>query len=297
MKNEDILLGSHVTMAGPDFYLGSVKEALGYNSTTFMFYTGAPQNSSRKPLKELKIEQGYELLKKAGLDETKIVVHAPYIVNLANRSNPELYASSKSMIRNEIIRTAGFHASILVLHPGAHVSQGNEIAIQALIDALDEIFESDGTNVKVAVETMAGKGTEIGITFEQIHQILSSSRHPDRLGVCLDTCHINDAGYDVHDVDGVLKKFDAIVGLKNLLVIHLNDSKNERGAHKDRHENIGYGTIGFKTLYAYAHHPLLVNVPKILETPYVDGKPPYKQEISMLRSGDYLENWKDNSFN
>ncbi|MFA7032102.1 MAG: deoxyribonuclease IV [Bacilli bacterium] len=297
MKNEDIILGSHVTMAGPDFYLGSVKEALSYNSTTFMFYTGAPQNSSRKPLKELKIEQGYELLKKAGLDETKIVVHAPYIVNLANRSNPELYINSKKMIQNEIIRTAGFHASILVLHPGAHVSQGNEIAIQALIDALDEIFENDGTNVKVAIETMAGKGTEIGISFEQIHQILSSSRHPNRLGVCLDTCHINDAGYDVHDVDGILKKFDEIVGLKNLLVIHLNDSKNERGAHKDRHENIGYGTIGFKTLYAYAHHPLLVNVPKILETPYIDGKPPYKKEISMLRTGNYIDNWKDNSFN
>lgn len=292
MKNEDILIGSHVSMSAPDFYLGSVQETLNYGATTFMFYTGAPQNSYRKPLEELKIEEGYALIKKAGLDESKIVVHAPYIINLANRSRPELYQSSKEIFLNEIRRTSAFHASIIVLHPGAHVSQGNEEAISALIDALDEILDNDGTNVKIALETMAGKGTEIGISFEQIHQIIAASKHSDRLGVCLDTCHLNDAGYDVHDINNILKKFDDIIGLDRLLVVHLNDSKNERGAHKDRHENIGYGTIGFKTLNAYVHHPLLVNVPKILETPYINDKPPYKEEIKMLREGIFIEDWK-----
>jgi deoxyribonuclease-4 len=293
MKNEDILIGSHCGMAAPDFYLGTVKEALSYEATTFMFYTGAPQNGYRKPLNELKIEEGYDLLKKSGIDETKIVVHAPYIINLANRSKPELYEGSKEIFLNEIKRTSGMHASIIVLHPGAHVGQGSDEAIEALIEALDEIFDVDGTNVKVAIETMAGKGTEIGITFEQVHQIIEGSRHKDRLGVCLDTCHINDAGYDVHDVDGVLKKFDEIIGLDYLLVVHLNDSKNERGAHKDRHENLGYGSIGFKTLNAYVHHPLLVKVPKILETPYINDKPPYKEEIKMLREGTFVEGWKE----
>ena len=292
MKNEDILIGSHVSMSAPDFYLGSVQETLSYGANAFMFYTGAPQNSYRKPLEELKIEEGYALIKKAGLDESKIVVHAPYIINLANRSRPELYQSSKEIFLNEIRRTSAFHASIIVLHPGAHVSQGNEEAISALIDALDEILDNDGTNVKIALETMAGKGTEIGISFEQIHQIIAASKHSDRLGVCLDTCHLNDAGYDVHDINNILKKFDDIIGLDRLLVVHLNDSKNERGAHKDRHENIGYGTIGFKTLNAYVHHPLLVNVPKILETPYINDKPPYKEEIKMLREGIFIEDWK-----
>lgn len=292
MKNEDILIGSHVSMSAPDFYLGSVQETLSYGANAFMFYTGAPQNSYRKPLEELKIEEGYALIKKAGLDESKIVVHAPYIINLANRSRPELYQTSKEIFLNEIKRTSAFHASIIVLHPGAHVSQGNEEAISALIDALDEILDNDGTNVKIALETMAGKGTEIGISFEQIHQIIAASKHSDRLGVCLDTCHLNDAGYDVHDIDNILKKFDDIIGLDRLLVVHLNDSKNARGAHKDRHENIGYGTIGFKTLNAYVHHPLLVNVPKILETPYINDKPPYKEEIKMLREGIFIEDWK-----
>ncbi len=292
MKNEDILIGSHVSMSAPDFYLGSVQETLSYGANAFMFYTGAPQNSYRKPLEELKIEEGYALIKKAGLDESKIVVHAPYIINLANRSRPELYQTSKEIFLNEIKRTSAFHASIIVLHPGAHVSQGNEEAISALIDALDEILDNDGTNVKIALETMAGKGTEIGISFEQIHQIIAASKHSDRLGVCLDTCHLNDAGYDVHDINNILKKFDDIIGLDRLLVVHLNDSKNERGAHKDRHENIGYGTIGFKTLNAYVHHPLLVNVPKILETPYINDKPPYKEEIKMLREGIFIEDWK-----
>ncbi len=296
MANKKIYIGSHVSMNAPEFYLGSVKEALSYGSTTFMFYTGAPQNTYRKPVNELKIAEGRKLIQEAGLDESKIIVHAPYIVNPANKAKEGLFDLSKDVIVSELQRTAAFGASILVLHPGAHVSQGFDLAINNLAEALDEIFERDGTNVRIALETMAGKGTEIGITFEQIAEIIKECHHPERLGVCLDTCHISDAGYDVHDVDGILKEFDSIIGLNRLLVVHINDSKNPRGAHKDRHENIGYGYVGFDTLYKFIHHPLLDNVPKILETPYINEKPPYKQEIEMLLSGKFDPNWRD-SFN
>lgn len=293
MKKE-ILLGSHVSMNGPKYYLGSVEEALSYGANTFMFYTGAPQNSYRKSLDELKIEEGRELIKKHGLDETKLIVHAPYIINPANKNRVDLYENSKQFIISELRRTYAFGAKILVLHPGAHVGFGPEEAIESLAAALDYIFDNDGTDVKIAIETMAGKGTEIGITFEQISNIISLCKHKERLGVCLDTCHINDAGYDVHDVDNILKTFNEIIGLDRLLVLHLNDSKNIMGAHKDRHENIGYGEIGFETLHKYVHHPLLVDVPKILETPYINEKPPYKEEISMLLSGNYIPNWREN---
>ena len=290
---DKIYIGSHVSMGSPKFYLGSVEEALSYGATTFMFYTGAPQNNIRKPLEELKIHEARLILKEKNIDESKIIVHAPYIINPANEAREDLYEMSKRIIINELQRTAGFGAGILVLHPGAHVGSGTEAGILALSKSLDYIFENDHTNVKIAIETMAGKGTEIGITFEQVNQIIQGCKHKERLGVCLDTCHTNDAGYDVKDVDNLLKHFDEVIGLDKLLVIHINDSKNEKGAKKDRHENLGYGHVGFETIYKIVHHPLLVNIPKILETPYIDNKPPYKKEISMLLTGDFEENWKD----
>ena len=293
MENKVIYLGSHVSMNAPDFYLGSVKEAISYGSTTFMFYTGAPQNSFRKPLSELKIQEGRKLLKEAGFDESKLVVHAPYIINAANYTRPDLYEMSINTIVSELRRTAGFGCSILVLHPGSHVGLGTENGILALAKALDTCFATDGTNVKIALETMAGKGHEIGVNFEQIRSIIDHCEHKDRLGVCLDTCHINDAGYDVSDFDEILKEFDKVIGLDRLLVVHVNDTKNPIGAHKDRHENIGYGYLGFETLYKVVNHPLLREVPKILETPYYNEKAPYKQEIEMLRSGKYIDNWRD----
>ena len=290
---ETIYLGSHVGLSGPDFYLGSVKEALSYNSNTFMFYTGAPQNSIRKPLSELKIQEGRKLIKEAGIDESKLIVHAPYIINAANFSREDLYEMSINTIVNELRRTAGFGVKIMVLHPGSHVGMGSEAGILALAKALDLVFKVDGTDVKIAIETMAGKGHEIGITFEQVKAIIDKCEHKDRLGVCLDTCHISDAGYDVkNDFDGVIEKFDKIIGLDRLLVVHVNDSKNPIGAHKDRHENIGYGYLGFDTLYHVVHHPRLIGIPMILETPYVNEKAPYKQEIEMLRSGKFID-WRN----
>ena len=293
MEKEGLYLGSHVGMNAPEFYLGSVKEALSYGANTFMFYTGAPQNTFRKPVDSLRIEEGRKLIKEHGIDESKLIVHAPYIINAANIKSMDIYDLAINTIVSELRRTAAFGVKIMVLHPGSHVGLGADVGIQALCKALDVALASDGTDVKIAVETMAGKGNEIGVNFKEIKQIIDGCQHKDRLGVCLDTCHISDAGYDVSDVDHILDEFDKIVGLDRLLVVHINDSKNPLGAHKDRHENIGYGYLGFDTLYKFVNHPRLVGIPKILETPYYNEKAPYKQEIEMLRSGKFVNNWRD----
>ena len=294
MEKDEIYLGSHVSMNSPEFYLGSVKEALSYGSNTFMFYTGASQNSFRKPLSELKIQEGRKLLEESGLDESKLIVHAPYIINAANYSRPDLYEMSINTIVSELRRTHAFGAKVLVLHPGSHVGMGAENGILALAKALDTVFACDGTDVKIAVERMSGKGHEIGITFEQVKSIIDQCKFKDRLGVCLDTCHVNDAGYGIkNDLDGVIELFDKVIGLDKLLVVHVNDTKNPIAAHKDRHENIGYGYLGFDVLYRVVHHPRLKGIPMILETPYINEKAPYKQEIAMLRSGKYIDNWRD----
>ena len=292
--SKDLLIGSHVGMNGPEYYLGSVKEAISYNASTFMFYTGAPQNSYRKPLNELKIKEGRALLKERGFDESKLVVHAPYIINAANPNRPELLDLSMKTIINELQRTEAFGASILVLHPGNHLGAGSEAAIDVLADSLDKVFDNDGTNVRIAIETMAGKGSEIGTCFEDVIKIINKSHHKERLGVCLDTCHVHDAGYDVNDTEGLINEFDKVIGLDKLLVVHVNDSKNIRGAHKDRHENLGYGEIGFNALSRLANHPRLKDIPKILETPYINEKAPYSDEIKMLRDESFVDNWKDN---
>ena len=286
-----LFIGSHVSMSGPEFYLGSVKEALSYGANTFMFYTGAPQNSYRKPVGELKIKEGRKAIADAGIDESKIIVHAPYIINIGNKTNPAVYESSKKFLIEELRRVAAFGPRILVLHPGSHVGLGVEGGLSSVVEALDEVLEQDGTNVRIALETMAGKGSEVGATFEEISYLLTNSHHPERLGVCLDTCHINDAGINVHEVDEVLNTFDRVIGLEKLLCLHVNDSKNVMGAHKDRHANIGYGEIGFATIHAYIKHPRLADVPKILETPYIGEKAPYQKEIAMLREGVFEEGW------
>lgn len=293
MNKNELLIGSHVSMNSPDFFLGSVKEALSYGSTCFMFYTGAPQNSFRKPLNELKIEEGRKLLQNSGIDVNNLVVHAPYIINGANKTRQDLIDLSIKLILSELKRTQAFGAKVLVLHPGAHVGQGSKVGIEALAQCLDEIFSKDGTDVKIALETMSGKGSEIGINFEEIKQIISLCHFPERLGVCVDTCHLNDAGYQLINFDNVLDEFDRIIGLDKLLVVHLNDSKNPIDSHKDRHENLGYGTIGFDTLCNIANNPRLKDIPKILETPFINNQAPYKKEIEMLKNKKFEENWKD----
>lgn len=291
MANEELFIGSHVSMSGPEYYLGSVKEALSYEANTFMFYTGAPQNTFRLPLERLRIEEGRALIKSSGLDESKIVVHAPYIINIANKLNPDVYDLGKKHLLSELKRTFAFGPKILVLHPGSHVGTGEENGLTSIIEALNEVLSNDGTDVKIALETMAGKGSEMGTSFEQLAYIISHLEKPERVGICLDTCHINDNGLDVADIDTVLKDFDKTIGLNKLLVVHVNDTKNPMGAHKDRHENIGYGYLGFDTLNKVVHHPLLKGIPMILETPYYEGNPPYKKEIEMFRKQSF-EDWR-----
>lgn len=280
-----MLIGSHVGMKGKDMLLGSAKEAESYGASTFMIYTGAPQNTRRKPISEMNIEAGHEYMEEHNLGN--IVVHAPYIINLGNTKKPENFAFAVDFLRAEVERAEALGAPQMTFHPGAHVGAGADAAIANIIKGLNEVITPKQT-LQIAIETMAGKGTEVGRTFEEIEQIISGVTYNEKLSVTFDTCHTNDAGYNVkEDFDGVLNQFDKIIGLDRLKVVHVNDSKNEMGAHKDRHENIGFGTIGFEALNYIVHHEALVNIPKIMETPYVgpDKKnqfAPYGFEIKMF---------------
>ena len=282
-----LLLGSHVSMSGKKMLLGSSEDALNYGATTFMIYTGAPQNTRRKPVEELNIEEGLKHMKANGISD--IVVHAPYIINIANTTKPATFQLGVDFLQKEIERTAALGANQIVLHPGAHVGAGVEAGTAKIIEGLNEVLSQDFP-VRIALETMAGKGTEIGRNFDEIARIIDSVTHNERLSVCFDTCHVHDAGYDVvNDFQGVLDEFDHIVGKDRISVFHVNDSKNECGAMKDRHENLGFGHIGFEALNFIVHHPEFQSIPKILETPFVGADPkkkvaPYKFEIEMLKS-------------
>ena len=289
-NDQPLLLGSHVSMSGKKMLLGSSEEALGYGATTFMIYTGAPQNTRRKPVEELNIEAGLLHMKENGL--SNIVVHAPYIINIGNTTKPETFRLGVDFLQQEIQRTAALGADQIVLHPGAHVGAGAEQGIAKIIEGLNEVLAEDST-VRIALETMAGKGSECGRNFDEIAKIIDGVQNNERLTVCFDTCHVHDAGYDiVNDFDGVLTEFDKIIGKERISVIHVNDSKNERGAMKDRHENIGHGHIGFDALSYIVHHPDFKSIPKILETPFVGSDPknkkaPYQYEIEMLKSKSF----------
>ncbi len=281
-------IGSHVSMSSPEYILGSVKEALAYRANALMLYTGAPQNSFRAPISQLRIEEGISLWKENGNDVRDIIIHCPYIINLANTLKPETYLSGKEVLRREIDRTQAIGATIMVLHPGASLSGDVHESLLQCARGINEVLKEDD-NVIIALETMAGKGSEIGRDFSQLRTIIDNIELNDKIGVCLDTCHIHDGGYDLTDFDGVLREFDEIIGLDRLSVMHINDSKNVRGAHKDRHANIGYGEIGFETLNRIVHHPLTDNIAKILETPYIDSKSPYGYEIENFINGEFRE--------
>lgn len=276
-----IRLGSHCSMKAPDYLLGSVEEALSYGANALMVYTGAPQNSRRTALDKLYIEEAHKLMEDHNIKKIDLVIHAPYLINLANTKKESTFQSGIELLSIEIARATAFGAKYMVLHPGAHVGAGVEAGIESIVKGLD-IVNKDNDDLIITLETMSGKGTEVGRSFEEIAAIISKVERPEMLGVCLDTCHIHDAGYDVSDFDAVLAEFDEVIGLDRLNVIHLNDSKNIRGAGKDRHANIGEGEIGLDNLKYVVYHPKLKNVVKILETPFIDGQPPYKEEIELL---------------
>ena len=285
-----MLIGSHVSMSGKKMLLGAAQEAAGYHASTFMIYTGAPQNTRRKALEDMNIEAGKAFMAEHGLSD--MVVHAPYIINLGNTIKPENFGFATEFLREEIRRAQALGATQITMHPGAHVGAGVDAGLAQIIKGLNEVLDKDQIP-QIALETMAGKGTELGRTFEELATIIEGVTLNDKLSVTLDTCHIHDAGYNVReDFDGVLAEFDKIIGLDRLKVIHVNDSKNVQGSHKDRHANIGFGEIGFEALNKVVHHEKLATLPKILETPYVmvgedkkNKKPPYKFEIEMFKAG------------
>ncbi len=282
----NLIIGSHVSFNKESQMIGSIQEALSYKANTFMFYTGAPQNTNRCVINQALLEEAKKMLINNHIDINNVVVHAPYIINLANDKN---FDFNVNFLTQEIKRVELLGVNKLVLHPGSHVGLEVEQGLQNIIKALNKVLTKD-MNVIVCLETMAGKGTELGRNFEEIKAIIDGITLKDKIGVCLDTCHINDAGYDLNDFDNVLDTFDKIIGLDRLKVLHINDSKNVLGSHKDRHENIGYGTIGFDNLIKVIYHDKLKGLPKILETPYIEKKAPYYYEIDMIRKKELNNN-------
>lgn len=284
-----MIIGSHVAMKAPKMLVGSAEEAHSYGANAMMIFTGAPQNTRRKDVSEMRIAEGQKLLQEYGIND--VIGHAPYIINLGNTVKPQNLKFGIEFMQGEIKRCDALGIQALSFHPGAHLGKGPDVALNQIGKALDEIISPD-QKVSIAIETMAGKGTEVGTSFEQIAQIFDHCQNNDKLSVTIDTCHMSDAEYDIkNDFDGVLDEFDHILGIDKISVVHLNDSKNEQGSHKDRHDDIGFGTIGFDALNYVAHHPQLENVPKIMETPYVKkdendkrGVPAFKEEIEMLKS-------------
>lgn len=277
-----IKLGSHVGCSGANMLLDSVNEALSYGANCLMLYTGAPQNTIRKPLSQMKIKEANELLEKNNMSALDIVVHAPYIVNLAN---PDLEKRNFAIafLSEEIKRTYAIGSKLIVLHPGCYLKQTVEEGISLIAYGINKMIENTKeTDVIILLETMAGKGTEVGRTFEELKQIIDLVSDKTRIGVCFDTCHTNDAGYDLNHYEEVIQKFDEIIGIDMIKCFHINDSKNPLGSHKDRHANIGEGSLGLELLRKIVHDERFVNIPHILETPYINGVAPYKEEIELL---------------
>lgn len=295
-----MLIGSHVSMSGIEMLLGSAKEAFSYGANVMMVYTGAPQNTRRKPIEELNAEIGKKFMAENGIKE--VVVHAPYIINLANTTKEGYIDFAIDFLKEELRRAEAVGATQVVLHPGSHVGAGVDVGLNQIIYGLNQVITKDQT-VQIALETMAGKGTELARSFEELARIIDGVTYNEHLSVTFDTCHVHDAGYDIkNDLSGVLTQFDKTVGLDRIKVLHINDSKNPVGAHKDRHENFGFGEIGFDALMNVIQVPEFKNLPKILETPWIKVEDkvqiaPYKKEIEMIRSGKFDSHWIEELLN
>lgn len=287
-----LILGSHVSLKAPDYLVGALTETLANNANALMIYTGAPQNTIRTDIKYFKLEAYFELAAKANFNLQNTVVHAPYTMNLADNSELEKYTFAKQFLLNECQRAVAIHVPIIVIHPGNHLNKQSILAAtQNCANIINYVLEQIPT-IKIAIETMSGKGTEIGCDFMQIKQILDfiQPNLKNRVGVCWDTCHLNDAGYDLkNDLESIIDQFNTVVGLDKILVMHINDSQFPLSSHKDRHANIGYGHLGFDILTKIVHHPKFDGVIKILETPYRNGLSPYRTEIEMLTTKTFLK--------
>ena len=291
-----MILGSHVSFRETQL-LSSVKEAISYGANAFMFYTGAPQNTMRKDINKDYTLEAQKLMIENNIDINNVICHAPYIINLANRGNEEKWNFSISFLMQEIHRCEELGVKYIVLHPGSAVGITKEDGIKNIVDALNYVLKEDD-KCMILLETMAGKGTECGSSIEEIASIINGLVLKEKIGVCIDTCHISDAGYDIKDIDLYLDKFSSLIGLEKIKCVHINDSRNSVGTHKDRHANFGFGEIGFDKLIKVINHPKLKDVPKILETPYIGDfdedknriYPPYKFEIEMIRNNKFNSN-------
>lgn len=288
-----MIIGSHVHFKTKQI-LDSALEAVQYNADTFMFYTGAPQNTIRSSIKKEYLEEAKKIMAENNIDINNVICHAPYIINLANNLDEHKYEFSKEFLRKELDRCEELEVKYLVLHPGSSVKIDRNIAIDNIVRAINDITKEDDKCI-ILLETMAGKGTEIGCNLDEIAYIVKNVRN--RIGVCLDTCHLNDSGININNFDDYLDEFEKQVGIDKIKCIHVNDSKNEINTHKDRHENFGFGTIGFDALMNVINNSRLKDVPKILETPYIEDKPPYKFEIEMIKEGKFNPNLKDDVIN
>ena len=288
-----LIIGSHVSYKNSTQLLGSVEEAISYGANAFMFYTGAPQNTQRGEINDLVTYEALQKMKENNIMLENIVCHAPYIVNLANNIDPEKYEFAKKFLRQEIERCMQLGVRKIVLHPGSATKLDRTDALNNIIKGLNSILYPDD-NIMILLETMAGKGTELGINLEELKYIIENVKLKEKVGVCLDTCHLSDSGININEFDKYLDEFDKQIGVDKIGCVHLNDSKNPIGARKDRHENLGYGTIGFDTLINVAYNARLESVPKLLETPFVDREyAPYKFEIEEIRNKKFNPNLYD----
>lgn len=270
-------IGCHLSTA--EGFLNMGKEIIALGGNTFQFFSRNPRGGSAKTVDKKDIEDFRNFAKEHGIDI--ILAHAPYTLNACS-NDPSIREFAKKTFASDLERMEYLPNNMYNFHPGSHVKQGVDVGIKYIIEMLNESIKSEQTT-KVLLETMSGKGSEIGRTFEEIRRIIDGVELKDHIGVCLDTCHIYDAGYDiVGNLEMVLQEFDKIIGLERLKAIHLNDSKNPFASHKDRHEKIGEGSIGVKTFKAIINHAALRELPFYLETPNeLDG---YAKEIALLKS-------------
>ncbi len=290
-----LYIGSHVSYTKDDQLLGAVKESISYGANTFMFYTGAPQNTVRSKIDLNKLNEAKQLMIDNNIDYSKVIVHAPYIINLANNKEEDKYNFSIRFLQDELERCSILGISNIVLHPGSHVGLGVDTAIKNIINALNIVLDNS-YNIRILLETMAGKGTEVGRTIDEIKEIIDGVKYKEKIGICLDTCHLNDAGYDISNFDSILDEIDNKIGIEYVKCVHVNDSKNPRESHKDRHENIGFGTIGFDNLISVIYNERLSEIPKILETPYINDNALYKLEIEQIKNKKFNPNLKEEIF-
>lgn len=270
-------LGSHISFKSPNYLEGAAQEAISYEASAMMIYLGAPQNTRRAKKEDMKLKE-YEEKYADIIPKESILVHAPYIINPAS---VEKWEFAKEFLIKEIEIMNYLGLKDIVLHPGAHTKFTREEGIETLINTLKEVI-ANTKDVNILLETMAGKGTELGTSLEELKYIIDQV-DSSRIKICLDTCHLWDAGYDMNNVDSFIEKLTETDTLRHVQAIHINDSKNELGAHKDRHANLNEGYIQLNSLKRIVHHEKFNNIIKVLETPWVNEKPIYKEEIQLLK--------------